>query len=823
MSNPANSPADPASPADESRAAELRRRLMEANRLYYNEAVEESQLPLTDLEYDRLYHELLDLEARHPDLVTEDSPTQRVGGAPLEGFVQVNHRSLMLSLDNTYSAEEVAHFCRRVQKLLDMESVPMLIEPKIDGVAISLLYEKGQLVYAATRGDGTTGDDVTQNVLTIPSVPKKLKGDFPEVLEVRGEVYMTRSGFAILNKKRAEAGEAMFANPRNATTGTLKQLDPKIAARRPLELKLHSTGSMEGSPWKDHLEFLSGLRAMGLPPSDPVWTADTVEDVLKAITEIDAARGALDYETDGAVVKVLSFAQRAALGLTSKAPRWAMAYKYAAERGETRLLDIDVQVGRTGALTPVAKLETIFISGTNVSNATLHNIEEIHRKDIRIGDLVMVEKAGEIIPAVIGVSPANERGPESVQFEMPTECPSCGGPVVKDPGEVATRCLNAECPAQAQRKLEHFASRGAMDIEGLGEKMVALLLQHKLVATIPDIYRLADHALTLAGIDRLGQRSIENLLAGIEASKTRPLWRLLFGIGIIHVGVSTARSLAIHFGSMKALSVATEAELQAIPDIGEVVAKSIRLFFENEHNLHIIAELAELGLNLGSEAEEVAAAEIRAKAAAIIAGAASAEGRFGGTTWVITGTLSQSREHFEEVIRANGGKTSGSVSKKTSYLLCGTDAGSKLTKAAELGVKVLDEAAFNELLAAEWTAPELTAVPLELDLGLDTPKSPARATKPAGAPKPAPAPVAGGKFSGTTWVVTGTLSQSREHFEELIWQNGGKTSGSISKLTSYLLCGEKAGSKLAKAEELGVKVLDEAGFTKLLAENNEPS
>jgi DNA ligase (NAD+) len=555
----------------------------------------------------------------------------------------------------------------------------------------------------------------------------------------------------------------------------------------------------------DHKEFLRRLAEMGLPPSDPVWVAAGTEEVLKAIAEMDAARAAFDYETDGAVVKVLDFAQRATLGWTSKAPRWAMAYKYAAERGETRLLGIDVQVGRTGALTPVAKLETIFISGTNVSNATLHNIEEIHRKDIRVGDLVLVEKAGEIIPAVIGVSPNNARAEDSQVFQMPTICPSCGGPVIKDPGEVATRCLNAECPAQAQRKLEHFASRGAMDIEGLGEKMVALLLEHKLVANIPDIYKLRAHADYLANIDRLGQKSIENLLNGIEGSKTRPLWKLIFGIGIIHVGATTARSLATNFGSMKALAATSEADLKAVPDIGEVVAKSIRLFFENEHNQHVIKELEELGLNLGSETDEAAAAEIRAKAAALQAGPAKAEGRFGGTTWVITGTLGQPREHFEELIRANGGKTSGSVSKKTTYLLRGEEAGSKLTKAQELGVKVLDEAAFTELLEAEWTPPE---PPGELQLDLSDAAAKPKAAKPA--------PAGDGKLSGTTWVITGTLSQPREHFEELIYQHGGKPSGSVSANTTYLLAGEKAGSKLAKAESLGVKVIDEAAFLALL-------
>src|SRR3954470_1408659 len=442
----------------------LRQEIEEHNRRYYEEAAP----TISDREYDELYRELGELEKKFPDLAEPDSPTQRVGGKPLEAFGQITHRVPMLSLDNTYSEEEVGDFYRRMERLLPNQEIPVVVEPKVDGVAVSLLYEKGELRYAATRGDGTTGDDITQNVRTIRSVPARLRGSAPDVLEVRGEVYMNKRGFAKLNEERSAAGLPEFANPRNATAGSLKQLDPSITAQRPLGIVLYGTGVMEGLELKKHSELFPLLKKLGLPTTERWWVAISERDILAAVRELDSVRRNFVYETDGAVVKVDSFTQREALGFTAKSPRWAIAYKYAAERVETKLHDILIQVGRTGTLTPVAALEPVFVSGSTVSRATLHNEEEIVRKDIRIGDTVIVEKAGEVIPAVVGVRTDLRKGTEK-KFRMPKHCPECGSAVVKDEGQVAVRCVNSQCPAQVRRRIEHFASRGAMDIEGFGE------------------------------------------------------------------------------------------------------------------------------------------------------------------------------------------------------------------------------------------------------------------------------------------------------------------------------------------------------------------
>ncbi len=671
------------------RISSLRKTITEANRQYYQQADEQTLLPLSDQEYDALYRELEELETAFPQFQSPDSPTQRVGGQPLEGFEQVTHRTPMLSLDNTYSEEEVADFYRRVCKGLERESVPMLIEPKVDGVAISLLYEKGKLTYAATRGDGTVGDDVTANVITIPNVPRTLPEPFPAVLEVRGEVFMTRSGFIQLNKRREENGEEPFKNPRNATAGTLKQLDPKIAARRPLDIILHGVGNLEGLDVRDQLGFMKMLERLGMRPSDPTWQADSVDGILNAIHNLDNRRAGLDYDTDGAVVKIIDFDLREELGYTSKAPRWAMAYKYEAETGETKLLAIEVEVGRTGKLTPVAKLETIFLSGTNVSSATLHNEEEIQRKDIRVGDTVLVKKAGEIIPAVISVRTDLRTGREQ-PFTMPETCPSCNSPVVKDPEGVAVRCVNTDCPDQLRRRIEHFTSRGAMDIEGFGTEMVRQVLSSGIVRTLPDLYRLDQEK--LGRLERMGEKSIENLLNALETSKKQPLWRLLFGMGIMHIGVTASRALAEEFRTMDRLRQAGLEELEAIYDFGAVMAQSVVLFFQNERNQQAIDELAELGVNMGELDEPPSGEE------------GGAPRQFAGTTWVITGTLSESRDVFKEMILARGGKVSGSVSKNTDYLLAGEKAGSKLTKAQGFGTKILDETQFRELLETNESA-----------------------------------------------------------------------------------------------------------------------
>jgi DNA ligase (NAD+) len=657
------------------RIGELRRQIEEHNRRYYEEAAP----TISDREYDQLYRELGDLEKRFPQFAAADSPTQRVGGAPLKAFAQIAHRVPMLSLDNTYSEEEVKDFYRRMERLLPNQKIPVVIEPKVDGVAVSLLYEKGELRYAATRGDGNVGDDITQNIRTIRSVPKRLKGHAPDVLEVRGEAYLDKSGFAKLNAERTKAGLPEFANPRNAAAGSLKQLDPAIAAQRPLGVVFYGTGAIEGIALEKHSELFALQKKLGLPGTERWWQADSVEDILSAIHELDRVRHNFPYQTDGAVIKVDSFAQREILGFTAKSPRWAIAFKYEAERVETRLHDILIQVGRTGTLTPVAALEPVTVSGSRVARATLHNEEEIERKDVRIGDVVIVEKAGEVIPAVVGVRTDLRTGAEK-KFRMPKKCPECGSEVVKDEGQVAVRCVNSQCPAQLRRRIEHFASRGAMDIEGLGEAMVGQLVEHKMLGDVSDIYEL--NAEKLNQLDRMGEKSVSNLLEAIERSKARPLWRLLFGLGLLHVGVSASRALADHFPDLDAIMKSSAEELQRINDVGEVVGRSIHDFFQQPGNLATIEKLRRAGLQF--KAPEKTADD-------------SAPG-FKGTTWVITGTLSQSREEIAEMILARGGKVSASVSKKTNFLLAGEEAGSKLEKAAKLGVCAITEAEFRAML-----------------------------------------------------------------------------------------------------------------------------
>jgi DNA ligase (NAD+) len=657
------------------RVAELREQVEEHNRRYHEEAAPS----ISDRQYDRLYKELVDLEAQFPKLITVDSPTRRVGGKPLRAFEQITHRAPMLSLDNTYSEEEVEDFYARITKLLPNEKIPVVVEPKVDGVAVSLLYENGKLRQAATRGDGTVGDDITQNIRTIRSVPEQLRGKAPKLLEVRGEAYLDKKGFEKLNAERAEAGLPVFANPRNAAAGSLKQLDPAIVAKRPLGVVFYGTGAAEGLDVDLHSKIFSLFKKLGLPASERWWVADSVDEILQAIRALDGLRHNFPYQTDGAVVKVDSFAQRERLGFTAKSPRWAIAYKYEAERVETRLVDILVQVGRTGTLTPVAVLEPVLVSGSTVARATLHNEEEIARKDIRIGDKVVIEKAGEVIPAVVSVKTGARTGKEK-KFKMPANCPVCGSKVVKDEGQVAVRCINSQCPAQLKRRVEHFASRGAMDIEGLGEMMVEQLVSKDLVRDVSDIYKLT--AETMSILERMGEKSIGNLLEAIEGSKKRPLWRLIFGLGILHVGVSASRALAEHFRSLEKLIEATVDELQKISDVGEVVAQSIHQFFQEKHNRRIIERLEKLGVRPQIEPKR----------------ATNADSPFAGSTWVITGTLSQSREEIAEMIIQRGGKVSGSVSKKTRYVLAGDAAGSKLDKAKQFGVRVIGEGEFRKML-----------------------------------------------------------------------------------------------------------------------------
>ncbi len=663
--------------AAEERIARLRLEIEEHNHRYYEEAAP----TIEDREYDALYRELADLELRFPALASPDSPTQRVGGAPLKAFSQVTHRAPMLSLDNTYSEEEVADFYRRLERILPNEKIPVVIEPKVDGVAVSLLYENGALRYAATRGDGTTGDNITQNIRTIRSVPAQLKGTAPKLLEVRGEVFMDKAGFAKLNAAREEAGLPAFMNPRNAAAGSLKQLDPAITAQRPLGIVFYGTGAMEGTQLQQHSELFAWFESLGLPAAGKWWVAESVEETLGAIHELDKVRRAFAYQTDGAVVKVNLLGQRERLGFTAKSPRWAIAYKYEAERVETRLLDILIQVGRTGVLTPVAALEPVTVSGSKVARATLHNEEEVHRKDIRIRDVVLLEKAGEVIPAVVGVRTDLRTGAER-EFRMPQNCPECGSVVQKDEGQVAIRCVNAQCPAQLRRRLEHFASRGAMDIEGLGEAMVGQLVSRGLLHDVSDVYALDPEK--LATLERVGEKSIKNLLEAIEGSKTQPLWRLIFALGILHVGVSASRALSDHFRSIDALIESSVEELQQIPDVGEVVGKSIHAFFQEPANRELLQRLRTAGVRMIDDSPR------------LISG--RAESPFASSTWVITGTLSQPRDEIAEAIIARGGKVSGSVSKKTSYVLAGEEAGSKLEKARKLGVRVVGEAEYRAML-----------------------------------------------------------------------------------------------------------------------------
>lgn len=650
------------------------------NRLYYLEAAPS----ISDREYDELYHQLVALERQFPELALPNSPTQRVGGAPIEGFQQVEHPKPMMSLDNTYSEQEVIEFYQRLRKGLSQEHIPVLIEPKIDGVAVSIVYENRQLVYGATRGDGRTGDDITHNLRTIRSLPLTLPTAAPASrFEVRGEVFMPSAAFTRMNQEREAVGDPLFANPRNATAGSLKQLDSRVTAKRSLNIIFHGFGLLQGFHLEHQSDFIELLRTCGLPSVPRTWRAASLDDVLAAIRDLDEYRHSLPFETDGAVLKVDSIASQRRLGETSKAPRWAIAYKFEPEQAETKILSIEIQVGRTGALTPVANLEPVFISGSTVARATLHNQEEIERKDIRSGDTVIIEKAGEIIPAVVRVLFEKRTGAE-VPFTMPEACPSCHTPVRHDPEQVKVFCPNPVCPDKVKRRLRHFASRDAMDIEGLGEALVDQLVDAGLVRDIPDLYRLRFEE--VAALERMGQRSTQNLLDGIERSKQRPPWRMLFGIGILHVGAASARSLLAHFRDIDAIMQASTEQLEEVEDVGSVVAQSIHDFFHSEDNQRRLAELRELGLPFSPSAT---AGSEGVPVSTVLA----------GTVWVLTGTLSQPREIFAERIRSAGGKVTSSVSANTTYLLAGESAGSKLDKARKLNVPILDEAGFEALLA----------------------------------------------------------------------------------------------------------------------------
>jgi DNA ligase (NAD+) len=657
------------------RSAELRRELQYHDQLYYDKATPE----ISDRDYDRLYRELRELEKHYPALVTHDSPTQRVREKS-QGFQSAPHFVPMQSLDNTYSEEEVLDFIKRLHKLLPEEKIALTVEPKIDGVAISLLYRHGILIRGLTRGDGTKGDDVTRNIEMISNIPKMLKGKVPSLLEVRGEIYLSKKMFLKLNADRDEEGLPVFANPRNAAAGSLKQLDLAIVRERHLEAIFYGYGALEGISLPTQRAFVDALRAWGLPTHPTIDHARTPGEALAVIQHLEKIRHDYTFETDGAVLKVDLLEQRERFGSTSKAPRWAIAYKYEPEQVETRLLDISVQIGRSGVVTPVAELEPVVVAGSRVSRATLHNEEEIRRKDLRIGDYVLIEKAGEVIPAVVSVLHEKRSGSEKC-FEMPSMCPSCHQHLIRKEKEVALRCVNNQCPAQLQRQIEYFASRQAMDIAGLGEAVIAQLMEARLVSTSADLYHLRTEE--LQPLERMGEKSIENLIKAIDQSRHQPLWRLLVALGIPHVGVTAARTLAERFHTLEKLSAASIEELCAIEEIGEIMARSINEALRQPTMKKLLEELQTAGVNFGEQDPMVNAAE----------------GPLLGTIWVITGSLSQPRDEIAAQIRQEGGKVSSSISAKTSYLLAGEAAGSKLVRAQKLGVTVIEEAAFRALIA----------------------------------------------------------------------------------------------------------------------------
>jgi DNA ligase (NAD+) len=662
------------------RIAELRDQIRHHDYVYFVEARSE----ISDREYDRLYAELKGLEAQFPDLVTPDSPTQRAGGEPLKEFKSVRHAVPMMSLDKTYSIEELREFDARVRKLLPNEKVEYVLEPKIDGVSISVRYDDGQLALGATRGDGATGDDITANLKTVRAIPLQLHTKHPpKLLEVRGEAYMPVEDFKKLNAEREKAGEPLFQNPRNTTAGSLKQLDPSLVAKRPIQAIFYAVA--EGGDFKKQSEVLEGLSKLGFPTHRHWWVCKNIEEVITRAEELQKLETKLPFEIDGAVVKVNNLDQWKRLGVTANAPRYAIAYKYSHEQAQTKLKDITIQVGRTGTLTPVAELEPVFLAGSTISRATLHNEEEIKRKDIRIGDTVIIEKAGEVIPAVIGV--VKEKRPrDAKEFDLfkyvHGKCPACGGPIARDPEFVAWRCENIACPAQLKRTIGHFASRKAMDIEGCGEVLVNQLVDKNLVHDVADLYSLT--VAQLADLERMAEKSAANVVNAIAESKNRELWRLIHGLGILHVGEGGARKLADHFHDLDALAHASMDELQQAEDVGPVMAQSIRDFFANPRNQAVIEKLRKAGVKM----KESRRSDLPV-----------ATGPFAGKTVVVTGTLSKlSREEAKEALRKAGAAVTDSVSKKTDYLIVGEDAGSKLDKARALGVKTLNEKEFLKML-----------------------------------------------------------------------------------------------------------------------------
>jgi len=656
---------------------QLRDEIRRHDRKYYVEAKPE----ISDLDYDRLITRLKELEAAHPELVTSDSPTQRIGDEPVDELPQVAHRVPMRSIDNTYSLEELKNYGVRIAKLLPGEEIEWVVELKIDGVAVSVLYENGLLARAVTRGNGQIGDDITHNIRTIPDVPLRLTGEHvPVALEVRGEVYMTNTDLVRLNEEQAAADEPLYANTRNVAAGSIRLLDPRLCAKRRLRFFCHGVGYVDGLRSQTHMDFLNEVKSYGLPPTPMVESFKNFEAATDHCEELIERLHELDFEIDGLVLKVNRFDQREKLGSTSKSPRWVVAYKFEKYEATTKLNQIRVQIGKTGAITPVADLEPVELAGTIVSRASLHNADEIERKDVRIGDWVVVEKAGKIIPHIVRVE-KHRREVELPEFKFPTACPECHTPLVKDEGGVYIRCPNQLCPAQWKERLRYFASRNAMDIEGLGDKLVDQLVGEGLVTSYGDLFQLTLDK--LVELERMGKKSAENLLAGVAASKDRGLARLLNALAIRHVGARVAAVLAEEFNSIDELTAANEARLSNVMEVGPVIAKSVFDYLHSDFGQRVIGELKAAGVNM------TAPKSMKRTEA----------GPLAGKTVVVTGTLTKyKRDEIEGLIASLGGRAASSVSKKTDFLVAGAEAGSKLAKAEQLGVKVLSEDEFDELI-----------------------------------------------------------------------------------------------------------------------------
>jgi len=662
----------------ESQIENLRELLRSYNHHYY--VLDEPLVP--DSEYDRLFHQLKSLEEQHPELITADSPTQRVGAAPLSGFEEVHHKAPMLSLGNVFSETDLMDFQQRIKnRLASDDLLDYEVEPKLDGLAINLRYENGVLVQAATRGDGTRGEDVTWNVRTIEPIPLKLiGGDYPQVLEVRGEVFMPLAGFNAYNKKALARGQKPFANPRNAAAGSLRQLDSRITAKRPLAFYAYGVGEVDADPDVTQSGVMMRLREWGIPVSPELKVVTGVKGCLDYYHDLMRLRDSLAYEIDGIVYKVNSLEKQRALGYVSRAPRWAIAHKFPAQEELTVVEAVEFQVGRTGAITPVARLQPVTVAGVVVSNATLHNMDEVQRKDIRVGDTVIIRRAGDVIPEVVSV--VSERRPaDAGTVVMPQRCPVCGSDILRAPGEAIARCSGGlYCSAQRKEGIKHFASRKAMDIDGLGDKLVEQLVDAGLIEDASGLYQL--HAEDVAGLERMGGKSADNLMDALQKSKTSSLSRFLFALGIREVGEATAKSLAQEFLTLDAIMAADEERLQQTPDVGPIVAAHIVSFFQQPHNLEVLQRLLAAGIEWPREQRQQGEMPLQ------------------GKTFVLTGALSRPRSEFKAQLQQLGAKVTGSVSKKTDYVVAGEAAGSKLEKAKSLGVTVLNEAELEELLAS---------------------------------------------------------------------------------------------------------------------------